>query len=477
MSKREKTLVSILMPVYNEQVFLSRIVSRVLDAPLPDGCRRELIMVDDGSTDGSKNLMEALKEKHPRLVRLFFLPTNRGKGAAISRAVEEMRGDIAIIQDADLEYDPVEYPRLLEPILTGRADVVYGSRFLGYGSRRVLNYHHAVGNSFLTHLSNMTTGLNLTDMETCYKVYKADVLRTIPIRSRRFGIEPEITAKVAKRDCVVYEVPISYHGRSYSEGKKIGWRDGLEAFGVILKYWFKDDCYSDDRFGHYILQSLSHTRRFSSWIAKAIEPHLGARILEIGSGIGNISRQLPKRELLTLSDTDVQYQRLLKQAFGAFEMVEVIGLDLCEDQSFAKVRHTYDSIVCLNVLEHIEDDQAALKRMASLLAPGGRLILQVPQYNFLMSELDGELGHFRRYDADELDYKLAQAGLDVVEVKNFNALGALGWLFSAKMMKRKSLGRYQLKFFDMLVPLQQLTEKHLPLPGLSLVGVGQKPRQ
>jgi hypothetical protein len=182
-----------------------------------------------------------------------------------------------------------------QAIKEGHGDVVYGSRFASRTMRRVFNYHHALGNKFLTRLSNITTGLDLTDVETCYKAFRADVLKTIPLRSNRFGIEPEITAKIAKRNCVVFEVPISYAGRNYSEGKKIGWKDGYSAIYTILKYWFVDDCF-DEHYAQAILHNLAHARRFNKWMVKGIEPYLGDRILEVGSGIGNISWLLPKKE-------------------------------------------------------------------------------------------------------------------------------------------------------------------------------------
>ena len=234
-------LLSILMPVYNEERLLPECVARVCGVTLPAGMDREIVMVEDGSRDGTRSVVERIAAERPKVVRAFFQPRNMGKGAAIRRAIREMRGDFALFQDADLEYDPNEYPLLLDPLLNRGADVVYGSRFAARATRRVLNYHHELGNKFLTACSNWFTGLNLTDMETCYKAFRADLLRSIPIRSNRFGIEPELTAKVARRHCVIYEVPVSYHGRNYSEGKKIGWRDGFNALYIILKYRLMDD--------------------------------------------------------------------------------------------------------------------------------------------------------------------------------------------------------------------------------------------
>ncbi|MCK5343747.1 MAG: glycosyltransferase family 2 protein, partial [Candidatus Heimdallarchaeota archaeon] len=267
----KKGLLSILMPVYNEHAYLAECVKRILAVKLPASLECEIIMVDDGSTDGSAELVDKLAKKYPDVISVYHQEHNQGKGAAIRKAVELMQGEYAIIQDADLEYDPREYPVLLRPILEGFADVVYGSRFAASPMRRVMNFHHELGNRFLTFLSNCCTGLNLTDMETCYKLFRAEVIKTIPLRSNRFGIEPEITAKIAKRDCVIYEVPASYRGRSYSEGKKIGAKDGFKAIFTILKYKILDDCF-EERFGHGVLFKLSRARNFTRWTVKTIEP-------------------------------------------------------------------------------------------------------------------------------------------------------------------------------------------------------------
>lgn len=229
-------LLSILMPVYNEVKTLHEILARVRAVDI----RKEIILVDDGSTDGTRELLrDQIEGKLPE-VRVFYHERNQGKGAAVRTAIEKCQGHVVLIQDADLEYDPREYPALLAPILDGRADVVFGSRFLGGGAHRVHLFWHRVANGFLTTLSNMMTNLNLTDMEVCYKVFRAEVIKSITLRSNRFEFEPEITAKVAKKRCRVYEVPISYSGRDYDEGKKIGWRDGVTALWTIFKYRFTD---------------------------------------------------------------------------------------------------------------------------------------------------------------------------------------------------------------------------------------------
>ena len=222
---------SVVMPVYNEQATLEQVVERVLAVPL----EIELICIDDGSTDGSREILSELPSRHPQ-VRVLLQPKNMGKGAALRRGIQETTGDFVIIQDADLEYDPSDYPALLHPLLEGKADVVYGSRFLGAAPHRVLYFWHSVATRMLTLISNALTNINLTDMETCYKVFRREILQSIPIEEDRFGFEPEITVKIAKRRLRVYEVGISYWGRTYEEGKKIGWKDGFRALWCLLKY-------------------------------------------------------------------------------------------------------------------------------------------------------------------------------------------------------------------------------------------------
>jgi glycosyltransferase involved in cell wall biosynthesis len=224
---------TVVIPVYNEEDTIEEIVQRVRAAPVGDGIELEILMIDDCSSDGSHAKLRALEAPD---LRVFHHEVNRGKGAALQTGFSNATGDIVLIQDADLEYDPREYPRLLQPILDGKADVVYGSRFAGGDSHRVLYYWHSVGNRFLTEMSNMMSNLNLTDMETCYKVFRREIVDRLQLEEQRFGIEPEITAKVAKMGCRIYEVGISYAGRTYDEGKKIGWKDGVRALYCIAKY-------------------------------------------------------------------------------------------------------------------------------------------------------------------------------------------------------------------------------------------------
>jgi glycosyltransferase involved in cell wall biosynthesis len=223
---------SVVIPCYNEAATIESVVDAVRSAPYSP---KEIIVVDDCSEDGTRDILERLA---PKVDKIFYHDVNQGKGAALRTGFREASGDVVIVQDADLEYDPAEYPKVVQPILSGKADVVYGSRFMGGEPHRVLYFWHRAGNGLLTLLSNMCTNLNLTDMETCYKAFRREIIQSIEIEENRFGFEPEITAKVAKRHCRVYEVGISYSGRTYAEGKKIGWKDGLRAVYCILKYRF-----------------------------------------------------------------------------------------------------------------------------------------------------------------------------------------------------------------------------------------------
>lgn len=234
--------VSVLIPVYNEERTVAEVVRRVMAVPL----EKEIILVDDGSQDQSRQILDGLRQQSERTadpsnqLKVAFQPYNQGKGAALKQALAHVTGDIVIIQDADLEYDPKDYPALLEPIKNGVADVVYGTRFAGGGAHRVLFFWHSMGNRLLTLISNMLTNLNLSDMEVGYKVFRAEVLRNLELKSNRFGFEPEITMKLAKRNCRFYEVPISYYGRTYEEGKKITWKDGVAALYYMIRFRLAD---------------------------------------------------------------------------------------------------------------------------------------------------------------------------------------------------------------------------------------------
>jgi len=311
--------VSVVIPVFNERPTIEECLRRVRAVDLD----KEIIVIDDGSTDGTREFLAALSPSAE--LRVVLQPHNCGKGAAVRRGFEQATGDVVIIQDADLEYDPEDYHKLLEPIRDGRADVVYGSRFLGW-PRRVLRFRHQLANRFLTTLSNLVTDLNLTDMETCYKMMTREVVQTLRLRSERFGIEPEITAKIARLGYRVYEVPISYHGRDYWEGKKIGWKDGIAAVWTILRYGFVDD-EENERAGYRILLRMQKVSRYNRWMWERLEPYVGRRVLEVGAGVGNMTRFLLHRERVVATDLDAKYLQILHHLFDSYPHVTIERFD------------------------------------------------------------------------------------------------------------------------------------------------------
>ncbi|HUP49890.1 MAG TPA: glycosyltransferase [Thermoanaerobaculia bacterium] len=460
-------LLSVIVPCYNERATVAELLRRVKEVPI----EKEIIVVDDKSTDGSLDVVAALARQWPE-IRHILQPRNEGKGAALRRGIEEARGEIVLIQDADLEYDPAEYAKLIQPILDGHADVVYGSRFEGY-PRRVMLYWHRLGNTFLTFLSNMTTNLDLTDMETCYKAFRREVIQSIKLNSNRFGFEPEVTAKVAKRGYRIFEVPISYYGRDYWEGKKINWRDGLSAIWTILRYGlFNDD--TGEPPTYTTVRRRGRLKRYNRWIWDRISPFVGQRVLEVGAGSGTMTRFLYGRELIVATERETPYLDRLRNAFRRRPGIIVERLDLEAPDAADLARYSFDTVTCINVLEHTADDETALRRAHDLLVPGGRVIVYVPAGRRLFGSLDRGIGHQRRYEKEELTAKLQQAGFEVEHVSFQNRIARLAWWFNAKLTGRRALPSAQSRLFDMMVPLFRALEGSNPSTGLSLIAVGRR---
>jgi glycosyltransferase involved in cell wall biosynthesis len=464
---------SILMPVYNERTVVERSISGVLAAPLPENMERELVIVDDCSTDGTFDILQRLAREFP-VIQLYRHQKNSGKGAAVRTAIEKANGDFSLVQDADLEYDPAEYPKLMRPLLDGHADAVFGSRYMAGEQTRVLPFWHSMINKGLTLVSNMFCNLKLTDMETCYKVFRTDLLKSIPIRSNRFGFEPEIVMKSAKRKLRIYEVPISYHGRTYEEGKKIGWKDGLKAFGVILHFWLIDDLYATP-YGRGVLNNLTGTPQYLSWLARVLRPHVGDTVLEVGAGIGNIAGRLMSRRLLYVAaEKDPLHLHALRNRFLRTPNVVVQRLDPEAPQDFAGLEDCFDTVLCLNVLEYLDDPGQVLDSLNATLKANGTLIVLVPNGPKLFGSLDRSMGHKRRFHPADLRRVLESHGFSVEASYSLNKAGAPPWWAYSKLFGSKVINKPTLKIFDKTVWLWSRIDRLIPWPGLSLITIARK---
>lgn len=469
------TLISVLIPLYNEETFVGECLKRVLSAPLPDATALEVIVVDDGSTDDSVESVIRVQQQFPDVIRLIRHDRNRGKGAAIRTAVDHALGEFCIIQDADLEYSPTEYGKLLKPLLEGNADAVFGSRFVVTGERRVLYFWHAVANRILTTICDMAADVNLTDMETCYKAIRMSLLKSIPIRSNRFGIEPELTIKLAQRRARIYETSISYYGRTYEEGKKIGFRDAWQALLVIIHFGLlKRDIYKDQ--GAEILNTLAAAPRFNAWMADTIRPFLGDRVMELGAGIGNLSGLLCKhKKRYIASDIEEGHIAQLRTKLQHRAGAEVIQADLECFEDLAAYEESLDSVICTNVLEHIDNENVALSNIVRLLRPGGKAVVLVPEGMAVFGTLDDVLGHRRRYSEGELRKRIAESGLRVERVIRFNRPTRPAWFINGRILKRRRFGRFQIFVFDRLVWFWRRIDPYLPWKPNSLIAVAVKP--
>jgi len=469
---------SVVMPCYNEVATIEAVVARVLTSPYT----AELIIVDDGSTDGTLALARGFSD--PR-VRVLTQTVNRGKGAALRRGFAAAQAEFVIVQDADLEYDPKDYEQILGPLLADEADVVFGSRFLGGRPHRVLYFWHSIGNRLLTLASNIFTNLNLSDMETCYKAFRREVIQSIVIEEDRFGFEPEITAKLARGGWRVFEVGISYAGRTYAEGKKIGWKDGIWAMYCVVRY-----CRAGRR-GHRSVQtpagfeeadvelqatldSLDGAHNYASWIYGLAAPYLGAEVLEVGAGHGTFTALLlGGGARVVATDLSARCVAQLRARYAGTSEIEIHQRDLAE----AADGGTYDSIVLINVLEHIEDDVTAIKQLASALRPGGHLIVWVPAFEQLYSKFDRQVGHYRRYRIPEVRRLILNAGLETTDLRYVNTAGAVAWWLIARRLGRIPTKPGQVKLFDQAaVPvLQRLEAGRRPPFGQSIFCVATRP--
>ena len=464
---------SVLVPVYNERHVVEASLRRVLALEHALINDLEVIVVDDCSTDGTHSILQRLAAEDGRIV-LYCHDKNQGKGAAVRSALAHATGDIIIIHDADLEYNPADIPALLVPFAQEGADAVFGSRYLSAPYRRALMYRHTLINKVLTVLSNWLTDLTLTDLKTCYKAVNTTLLKSIPLRSNDFRFEVEVVLKLAKRHARIFEAPIRYLPRTHGEGKKIRARDGLLALMAMLHFWLIDDLYHEDEYGSHILTVLDRARRFNLWMGETLRPYVGDRVLEIGAGIGNLTNQFIPRDLYVASDINPHYLHYLRSYSFGKPYLRVMEIDAGNSRHFCGLEQQFDTVLMLNVLEHVPDELKALHHLWSALEPGGRAIILVPQHPALYGTLDAALEHRERYTEAGLRRALTAAGFRIETVFDFNRFSVPGWWLNGKILQRKKFSRVQLKIIDTLLPLLKRLDRMLPWSGLSLIGIGVK---
>jgi glycosyltransferase involved in cell wall biosynthesis len=479
--KRTSTSLSVIVPAYNEQYLVEASLERLkILGVSPLLHLVNVIVVDDGSTDETAEAIARFRSSVEADVRddkfqwLFVRhEKNQGKGAAIRTGLSRVDTELVVIHDADLEYHPQDLLQMVELFLSEDADAVFGSRFMSGGYKRALFFRHALGNKLLTFLCDVVSDLNLTDMETCYKMTRADLLKSIPLESSTFDVEPELAIKLAKRGARIFEVPISYSGRTYREGKKIGWRDGVRALWAILRYGTSSRIYAEDAHGGEILDRLNRAPRFTRWMADVVKPYVGDRVLEIGAGIGNISVHLMPRSIYWATDVNPYYLNYLETLRPTRPYMRVGPTDGMKVESFPKGQD-FDTVVCLNVIEHVPDDIGALRNVCETLTDGGTAIVLVPYGPELYGSLDEVLGHCRRYTESQLGEVAQQAGFQVEQILKFNRPGVPAWWFNGKILRRKTFGMGQIRLLNLLTPIFRRIDSWLPFPPLSIIAILRK---
>lgn len=468
---KRSLVLSVLVPVYNERHLVGESLRKLLDIESDLISALEVVIVDDGSTDGSWDVISTFLDD-PRVQA--HRQSNQGKGAAVRAALSHARGDVCIIHDADMEYNPQDIPALLHAFIEGGADAVYGSRYLSATYRRALQFRHSTINRLLTLLTNVFTDLDLTDVETCYKLVNTTMLKSIPLRSDDFRFEIEITMKLAKRRARIFEVPIRYLPRRPEEGKKMNAWHGVLALLGLAHYTLIDDMWQDDEYGSRVLAELGQARRFNKWMADTLRPFVGDRVLEIGAGVGNLTSQFIPRDVYVASDINPHYLHFLRSYSIGKPYLRVLKVDACEPRDFDVLSEQFDTVIMLNVLEHLQQPVESLVNLSRALVPGGRAIILVPQHPWLHGSLDDALEHRERYTRPLLHRQMTEAGFRIERMFDFNRTALPAWAFNGKILGRRTFSPVQLKVLELIMPLIRRYDRLWPWEGVSLVAVGIK---
>ncbi len=476
----ETLTLSILVPVYNERYLVAASLRRLgILARTPSLRSVQVVVVDDGSSDGSIAEVERfLKAEAPKLGRKLqwrFLRhgQNRGKGAAFRTALAAATGEICVIHDADLEYHPEDIPGLMEPFLRGEADAVYGSRYLPRLFRRVTPWRHGILNRLVTLVANWATDWQLTDSATCYKAVRTSLLKSLPLTQDDFRFEPELTVKLSKRGARLFEVPISYSGRTALEGKKISWKDGWRALKAYVAFIWDDNIYLGVSKEANHFARLNRAPGYQAWMASLLKPQMGHRVLELGAKTGPLTRFLLPQQSYWATDKNPHYLASLQALAKDRPYLHVAYCDAEKASSYPK--GPFETVACSTIPAFVADLAERFANVYSALEPGGRALVLVPAGPWAYGSLDEAMGHKRRFSRAGLKEGLEAAGFQVQSMIAFNRAGSLTWAVNSLLLRRRGFGLFQVKLAGWLSPLWRALDHVLPLPGLSLLAVATKP--
>jgi dolichol-phosphate mannosyltransferase len=471
-NKTKKPVLSIIIPVYNEKKTIEKLVNKVDQIEID----KQIIIIDDGSTDGSTELIKKIRINSPS-IKLFH-KYNQGKGTSIRTGLQKATGEFTVIQDADLEYTPFDLEVLIQPLLSKRTNVVYGSRFKLAKKGVYSSFTFFVGGQIVNWLANLLYGIHITDEPTCYKLVKTKLLKSLNLQCSGFEFCPEVTAKLALKHEKILELPISYTPRHFEQGKKINWKDGLIAVLTLVKYRFQKQEFTTKHmiFG---LESLSNAANYNKWILDQFRNDLKGHILEVGSGLGTFTKiLLPFSSNITALEIDPTYYKIFLKRFKDNPKIDFRTTDIsstaANSTNFKKVNTT----IMVNVLEHIENHEQVVKNISKILLPKGKLIIFVPAMPQLYSAWDASVGHYRRYTKSDLFELCKKNNLKVRKLYYFNFVGAFGWYLNKLVgttPRSQQFGGQVVLYDRVFVPVVSKLEKYIKPPfGQSLVLVAEK---